>query len=59
MHCANGGDYLHRHLAMPLYVGLPSELTDRILGSDTACWQKIQKAFELSISPGHLLQNFV
>jgi hypothetical protein len=59
MHCANGGDYLHRHLAMPRCGELPSELTDRILGIYMAYLLMNLRAFELSISPGHLLQNFV
>jgi hypothetical protein len=42
MRYANDADHLHRHRATQLYVELPSELTDHILGSDMAYLQKSQ-----------------
>jgi hypothetical protein len=58
MRCANGGGYLHLHQAMPLYVESPSELLDRIQGSDMVCLQLTQLTFGQSRHHSHLLQNF-
>ena len=58
MHCANVGGYLHRHLTKQLYVGSPSELPDRNLGSDKAYLQKTPLIYELPTIHSHLRQTF-
>jgi hypothetical protein len=58
MRYANGDDHLHRPLAKQLYVGLPSESSDRTLGSDKAYLRQSQLTCEQSRGRFHLLQKF-
>jgi hypothetical protein len=58
MRYANVCDYLHRHRAMQPYAESPSELLDRIRGSDTVYLPQTQLICEQSRDHSHLLQNF-